>query len=63
LRLEPSRSSEAAGHGLIRRHVDDVFLSVRRRGADGIDNPLGVASSVEMNQRHLYRLAVAGGGD
>jgi len=47
-----------AGHGLVGLHCGNVIIGVRCRGADGIDNPLGLASGVEVNQSHLYRLAV-----
>jgi hypothetical protein len=48
--LGPEKIERAPGHSLIRSHVGDVFLCVRRRGADGIDDPFRLAIGVEMYQ-------------
>ena len=47
-----------AGHGLIRCHVGHILLGIRHRGPYGIDYALRLAGGIEMDQRHLYRLAV-----
>jgi hypothetical protein len=56
--LGPEQFERTAGHNLVFLHFGDVLVSVCRSGADGIDDAFGLASGVEMNQRHLYRLAV-----
>jgi hypothetical protein len=50
----------AARHRLDLLHFAHVLLRLVSRGADGIDHALGLVGGVEMDERHLYCLAIGG---